>query len=199
MKLYYSQGACSLAPHIALREAGLNFELESVNMRTGRFSGGEFNRVNPKGYVPALELHNGQVLTEGAVILQYIADFKQEARLMPASGTMDRYRCLEWLNYIATELHKGFGLLFSDQTEPVKNAAKDVLGKRIEFVSRSLAGNEYLMGKQFTVADAYLFTVLNWSAYVGLDLKPWPVVTEFMERIRQRPHVAAALKAEGIK
>ncbi len=198
MKLYYGQGACSLSPHIVLREAGIGFELEQVNIRERKFSGGDFAKINPKGYVPALELHNGQILTECAVILQYLADFKPESKLMPAQGTLERYRCMEWLHFISTEIHKGFGPLFSDYPDSVKAAAKDNLGKRIEIVNRQLAGNNYLMGDQFSVADAYLFTVLNWTGFTGIDLKPWTAVTQFMERMKKRPHVQAALKAEGL-
>jgi glutathione S-transferase len=199
MKLYYGRGACSLSPHIVLREAGIPFELEQVDIRNGKFSGGDFTKINPKGYVPALELHNGQILTEGATILQYLADFKPDSNLMPKQGTMERYRCMEWLTFISSEIHKGFSPLFSSQfPAEVKGIAKDALGKRLDFVNRAMAGNKYLMGDQFTVADAYLFTVLNWSDFVGIDLKPWSALVKFMEQMKQREHVQAALKAEGL-
>lgn len=199
MKLYYVPGACSLAPHIVLREVEVKFELEAVNLRTGQTSKGDFKILNPKGYVPLLELHNGQTLTEVAVILQYIADFHPEKRLMPAAGTLERYRCLEWLNFIATEVHKTFSPLFRKETPEVyASQIKETLGMRFEYVSRNLSGNEYLMGKDFTIADAYLFTILNWAGFLGIDLKPWPTLTQYMERMKKRPSVIEALKAEGI-
>lgn len=199
MKLYYSPAACSLSTHIVLLEAGISFELEEVGLRDGKYKGGDFRRINPKGYVPALELHNGQILTEAAVILQYLADFHPESNLMPTPGTLERYRCLEWMNYIATELHKGFSPLFQDKLpEEAKSVAKDALGKRFELVNRHLAGRDYLMGDLFTVADAYLFAVLNWSGFVGIDLKPWTALAKFMERMRGRKRVQEALRAEGL-
>lgn len=199
MKLYYAQAACSLAPHIVLRETGMDFVLEAVSLKTGKYSGGDFRMLNPKGYVPVLELHNGQILTEVAVILQYLADFHPDSKLMPQAGTLERYRCLEWLNFIATEMHKGFGALFNPRfPEEAKGIAKDLLGHRLEFTSRHLAGRDYLMGDAFSVADAYLFTVLNWAGFVGIDLKPWRALTQFMERMRARPSVQEALRAEGV-
>ena len=199
MKLYYSTGACSLAPHIILREIGLDFSLELVNLRTGQYKGKSFREKNPKGYVPVLELNNGEILTEGAVILQYLADYKPEKNLLPKTGSMERFRCLEWLNYIATEIHKGFSPLFSDGPEVEKNKAKEQLAQRLEFVNRHLSGQKFLMGEQFTVADAYLFTVVNWSNYVKLDISPWKALQAFQEEMRNRPSVQEAMKAESLK
>jgi glutathione S-transferase len=179
-------------------EAGLKFDLVAVDLRSGKSSEGDFRALNPKGYVPALKLDNG-LLTENAVIMQYAADRAPDARLLPAQGTMERYRCLEWMNYVATELHKGFGPLWSDATpDSYKEYTKDNLGKRIDFVNRELSGREYLMGNQFTCADAYLFTVLSWSGHVGVELKSFANVLDFMDRVKARPKVQAALRAEGL-
>jgi glutathione S-transferase len=200
MKLYFSSGACSLSPHIALLEAGIPFTLESVDLRTGKYSGGDFTKISPKGYVPALVLDSGEVLTEGVAIVQYIAEKKPEAKLMPAPGTLERARCMEWLTFTATELHKGcFSPLWSSTITPeVKAQTMDTLGKRIDWVNTQLKGRDYLLGTQFTVADAYMFTVLSWSDYLKIDLKTWPNVVAFMDRVKKRPKVQEALKAEGI-
>lgn len=200
MKLYYSTGACSLSPHIVMRELGMEPELLQVNLRTGQFHGEPFSKINPKGYVPVLELDNGEVLTEGAVIVQYLADQKPAAKLLPAVGTMERYRCQEWLTYISSELHKGFSPLFSPTaSEEAKQATKEQIGKKLDLVERQLAKTPYLMGDNFSVADAYLFTVLSWSAIVRLELEPWPSLKAFLQRMKSRPAVQAALKAEGLK
>jgi glutathione S-transferase len=200
MKLYYSPGACSLSPHIALREAGLPFTLHKVDLGTKTVdSGQDFHDVNGKGYVPALELDNGDVLTEGPAIVQYIADQKPAAGLAPAAGTPERYKLQEWLNFITSELHKAMGSMFNPaQTPEWKEGVKATLSKRLDWLSRELDGKPYLMGDTFTVADAYLFTVLGWAPHVGFDLSSWPVFERHAARVRERPKVVEALKAEGL-
>lgn len=197
MKLYFSPGACSLSPHIALREAGLPFELEQVDLKAKKTRAGvAFDGINPKGAVPTLQLDDGQILTEGAAIVQYIADRKPDAHLAPAAGTMERYRLQEWLNYIATELHKGFSPLFRAPTEEAKRPLREAIAQRLAFVEKQLAGRQFLLGDRFTVADAYLFTVLTWTKPTGVDLAPFPAVTAYLASVRQRPAVQAALEVE---
>jgi glutathione S-transferase len=200
MKLYFSPGACSLSPHIVLREAGLNFSLEQVDTKTKQTkAGNDFWKINPKGYVPTLELDNGDRLTEGPAIVQYLADQKPESGLAPKSGTMERVRLQEWLNFITTEIHKGFSPLFRPTTpEDYKPIAREALFKRFEYIDKQLAGKQYLMGDKFTVADAYAFTVLNWTNFQKMDLAPYPNVVAYMERVKARPKVQEALKAEGL-
>lgn len=200
MKLYYSPGACSLSPHIALREAGLAFELAKTDLYSKQMeNGGDYREINPKGYVPALILDDGQMLTEGPAIVQYIADRVPEKNLAPPAGTMERYRLQEWLNYITSELHKSFSPLFNKQaSEDWKAAARALLERRIAFVAKALESRSWLMGDTFTVADCYLFTVLSWAAMVKLDLSGWPSVTAYLARVRERPAVREALKAEGL-
>jgi glutathione S-transferase len=199
MKLYYGQGACSLAPHIVMREAGIPVELEPVNIGTGHYRGGDFKNVNPKGYVPTLELKDGSILTEGVVITQYLADLKPEAKLIPPAGTMERYRCMEWQVFLTSELHKSFGPLFSPATpEATRELTTANLHKRFAYLDEKLAKGPYLMGETFTVADAYLFTILNWPAYVKLDISAYKNLAAFQERVRARPAVQEALRAEGL-
>ena len=202
MKLYFFPGACSLACHIALREAGLEFETEKVDTKAKKTAGGaDYLAVNPKSYVPTLALNNGQRLSEAAVILQYIADQKPATKLAPAPGTPERYRLMEWLNFIATEIHKTHTPLFKHAEklpEASKQVFRDELAGRFDFLSRELEGHQYLMGDTFTVADAYLFTVLNWPRYVGMDIGKWPVLKAYQQRIAARPAVQAAMKAEGL-
>jgi glutathione S-transferase len=200
MKLYFSPGACSLAPHIVLQEAGLDFSLERVDIRARRTAAGaDFLAINPKGYVPALALKDGTVLTEGPAIVQFVADLAPERQLVPANGTLERYQLIEWLNFISTELHKGFSPLFRPaSTDDVKDAARAALQNRLGWVAERLAGRDYLMGSQFTVADAYLFTVLSWAGHVGFDLAPWPLLTAYSQRVAARPAVQQALRAEGL-
>lgn len=196
MKLFYVPGVCSLSPHIALREAGLKFELDQVDRKTKISNAGvDYLALNPKGYVPALQLDDGNVLTEGAAMVQYIADLAPEKKLAPASGTLERYRLNEWLIYIATEIHKGFSPLFSatDETRPPLLARQ---AGKFEFLNSKLAGKQYLMGDQFTVADGYLYTVLTWMPRVGMDLAKWPNLKAFFDRVEARPAVQAALAAE---
>ncbi len=199
MKLYYSPGACSQAPHIALREADLAFDLVKVDLAAKRTEAGEdYYATNPKGAVPALALDDGSVLTENAVILQYIAD-QGGGDLIPPFGTMARYRLLEWLNYIATELHKGFGPLWNPATpEESKQATRELLGKKFDYVQESLGDGPYLTGEQFTIADAYLFVVLGWTRIHHIDLARWPALTDLRKRVSERPAVRAALHAEGL-
>ena len=200
MKLYFAPGACSLSPHIVLREAGLPFETMKVSTKTKKTDdGGDYLQVNPKGYVPTLELDDGQRLTEGPAIVQYIADKAPGSKLAPANGTLERYRLQEWLNFITSELHKQFSPLFNPATpDETKKQQVARLGGRYDWLNEQLTGKDYLMGNQFTVADAYLFTVLRWSGYAGLDLAKWPAVQQYVARVAARPHVQAALKAEGL-
>lgn len=200
MKLYYSSGACSLSPHIVLREAGLKFDLVKTDLKSKKFDGGaDFLAVNPKGQVPVLELDNGQRLTEGPAIVQYLADQKPASGLAPANGTMERYRLQEWLNFITSELHKGFSPLFRDNTPAeFKEIAKANLASRFDYLDKHLAKNQFLMGNGFTVADAYAFTVVNWSNYLKIDLGKWPNLGAYMKRVAGRPKVQEALKAEGL-
>jgi glutathione S-transferase len=200
MKLYYITGACSLSPHIALRETGLSFDLEQVDSKTKKTkSGADFLKVNPKGYVPALQLDDGQTLTEAAVIVQYIADKKPEAKLLPAAGTAERYRAQEWLNYVATEIHKGVGALFNPKlTDPWKDVLRESVAPKFDYLSKRLEGRSYAFGDGFSAVDGYLFTVLGWPQYVGIDLAKWPVLKSYTDGIAKRPSVQAALKAEGL-
>jgi glutathione S-transferase len=198
MKLYYLNGACSLASNIALHEAGLKFELARVDRRTKKTSDGlDFNEVNPKGYVPALRLDNGEVLTENVAVLQYIADRNPASRLAPVAGTMERYRLVELLSFINSELHKNFSPLFRDAPEDTKQYSRKMLTHRLEYVQRVLGDQTYLMGEQFTVADAYLFTVLSWAPRVDLDLGQWPNIKRYVERVGKRAQVIEALNSEG--
>jgi glutathione S-transferase len=200
MKLFYSPGACSLSPHIALLEAGIPFTLGKVDLKNKRVESGEdFNGVNGKGYVPALQLDNGQVLTEGPAIVQYIADQKPATSLAPAAGTIERYKLQEWLNFISSELHKPMGSMFnSAQTAEWKEAVIATLSKRLDWLSKQLEGKQYLMGEKFSVADGYLFTILGWAKLVGFDLGKWPVIQQYVARVGQRPKVLEAMKAEGL-
>lgn len=199
MKLYYSPGACSLAPHIVLRELGLPFSAVKVNTKTKKTEdGGDYLQINGKGYVPTLELDDGERLTEVAVLLQYLADRAPAAGLAPAQGTMERYRLQEWLNFVATEIHKGFGPLWQpDSTDDEKDRTRARLGLRLDWLNRQLGGREYLTGR-FSIADAYLFTVLNWGQWTGLDLAKWPALKDYAARVAARPKVQEAMKAEGL-
>ena len=200
MRLYYSPGACSLAPHIVAREAGVPIELVKVDL-AAKFteSGEDFLTVNPKGSVPTLSLNDGTVLTEGVVISQFVADQSPDAGLLPSQGTIGRYRALEWLNFVATELHKGFGPLWRKETPAeIRTVVKDMLGAKFSYLDRHLAGQDFLLGDCFGVADAYAFTVLSWAPVVGIDLASWPNVAAYVDRISARPNVRAALAAEGL-
>jgi len=200
MKLYYVPGTCSQAAHIALREAGLAFELDRMDPATRRTASGEdYLRANPKGSVPALRLDNGEVLTEAAVVLQYIADCKPESGLAPAAGGMERYRLMEWLNYVSSEVHKQIGPFFNPRLPAEwRENQLGVLGKRFDLLDARLRDRPYLMGERFSVADAYLFVVLSWTRRFKIDLAPWPALGDYLARIGARPAVQAALKAEGL-
>jgi glutathione S-transferase len=201
MKLYYSPGVCSLSPHIVIRELGLPVELEKTDLGTKKTEKGvDYLTINPKGQVPTLVLDDGQVLTEGPVIVQYLADRKPEAGLLPAAGSMDRYRVQEWLNHITSELHKNYGALFNrDAPEDYKKIARANLAKRYRRIDEVLKDRAYLMGDRFTVADAYLFTVTNWAGHAGVDLSEFANLQAFQKRVAARPGVEAAMKAEGLK
>jgi len=200
MKLYYLSGACSQAANIALREAGLKFDLVKVDRQTKQAADGlNFNEVNPKGYVPALTLDNGETLTENVAVLQYIADRNPAARLAPPAGTMERYRLIEWLAFINSEIHKGFGPLFrKDAPEDTKAYARNNIATRAGWLNSSWGTRSFLMGEQFTVADAYLFVVLGWGKHAGIELGQWPQLQAFVARVGARPHVIEALKSEGL-
>lgn len=200
MRLYYLPGACSLSPHIVSREAGIALELEEVDRQKKTKSGKDFWSINPNGMVPVLELDDGQRLTEGPAIVQYLADLKPAAGLAPPAGTMERYRLQEWLNFIASELHKTYGPMFRPTTpEEYKKISRENLGKRFDWLDKQLAGKQYLMGDKFTVADAYLFVVLRWSPRVGIDLSKWPNIKAYTDRVGARPKVQEAIKAEGLQ
>jgi glutathione S-transferase len=198
MKLYFSPGACSLSPHIVLRELGLKFDLEQVNIGVHKTKSGEdYYALNPKGYVPLLVTDSGDKLTEGPAIVQYLADQKPEAKLVSQPGTLPRYHEMEWLNFISTEIHKTFSPLFNPKTpDETKAANREKLGNRFAFVAKHLEGKSYLMGDRFTVADAYLFTVMRWAKPMGIDLATWPAVQAYFARVGERPAVKAALEFE---
>ena len=200
MKLYYSPGACSLSPHIVLHEAGLAYEPVLASTKTHQLADGtDFYTINPLGYVPVLELDDGTRLREGPAIVQYLADQAPHKNLAPAQGTLGRYRLQEWQIFIGTEIHKTFSPLFVPGTpEDYKPQVKQRLLARLQWVDSELAGKPYLMGEQFSVADAYLFTVTNWGQYVGLDISQLKNLVAYRERIAARPAVQAAMKAEGL-
>jgi len=200
MKLFYSPGACSLSPHIVLNELDLPYTVEKVDLKTHTTaSGADFYTLNAKGYVPALQLDNGEVLTEGPAIIQYLAEHKPQANLLPPAGTLERARVQEWLNFIGTELHKTLAALFNPSISPeAKGKTIETFGKRLGFVDKALQGKEYLTGNTFSVADAYLFTIVNWAPMLKIDLSPWPTVVQFQKRVANRPAVQKTLKAEGL-
>lgn len=206
MKLFYKAGTCSLAPHIVMNELNMIYELESVDLATKVSVSGDYKKINPKGSVPALRMDNGEILTEGAIISQYLADQKMDSGLLPKYGTMERYRTLEMMNFIATDVHKSFSPLFGAD-KIVKNVEGktemkmyyvETLKSKIGLVSEKLGTNDFLMGTQFTIADAYLFTVLGWTKYVGIDLSAWSNIMSYMNRVSERPAVMKAMKAEGL-
>jgi glutathione S-transferase len=201
MKLYYTPGACSLAPHIVAREAGLPVTLEKVDLSKHLTEAGEnFRAINPKGYVPAIALKDGSLLTEAAAIIQYLADLEPGAGLAPANGTTERYRLIEWLTFISSEIHKGFGPLWNPATpEAVKAATKDRLATRFAYLDETLAKQPFLMGETFTIADAYLFTVVNSTNFHAVDISSFKHLSAFQARVASRPKVQEALVAEGLK
>jgi glutathione S-transferase len=200
MKLYYSAGACSLSPHIVALEAGIALALEKVDGKAKRTeSDDDFWQINPKGYVPALRLDDGELLTEGPAIVQYLADLKPESGLAPANGTLARYRLQEMLGYINSELHKTYSPLFKpDTAEQTRAERKDYLLRRYQLIEDTLSKQPWLLGDHFTAADAYLFTVTNWARHVDLDLSGLPALTAFQQRVAKRPAVQAAMEAEGL-
>ncbi len=206
MKLFYKAGACALAPHIVMAELNMVYELESVDLANKTCASGDFRKINPKGSIPALLMDNGEVLTEASVICQYLADQNMESTLMPKAGTIDRYRTLEWMNFIATEIHKGFGPLFGldrliQNAEGKAEFTTSVLGNlkiKLGLVSERLGSQKYLLGDTFTIADAYLFTCLGWGRFVGLDVSAWTNLSDYQKRISERPGVQRALKEEGL-
>jgi glutathione S-transferase len=203
MKLYYAPGACSLSPHIVAREAGIALELERVDLRTNPHrteAGADFTEINPKGYVPALRLDDGQLLTEGAAIVQYLADLAPESGLAPAAGTLERYRLQEWLTFVGTELHKMFSpwLFHPEYGEQAAQVARAKIAQRFAFLDAHLAEHSYLLGPSFTVADAYTFTIVAWAQLKRIDLAAFPHLKRYMERIAARPKVREAMQAEGL-
>lgn len=199
MKFYFSPASCSLAPHIVLHELELPFSAVRVDLKTKESADGDFIKINPKGYVPTIVLDSGEVLTEASVILQYLADQKPAAKLIPQAGSMQRYKAQEWLNYISTEIHKGFGILWNKKYSAETAAiATELLHKKFDFLNAHFKKSKFLMGDTYTVADAYLFTCLNWSHFLKMDLSKWTDLSSFIERIRERPAVQNALKAEGL-
>jgi glutathione S-transferase len=203
MKLYYAPGVCSLAPHIVAREAGIPIELEQVDIRTSpqrTESGSDFAEINSKGYVPVLRLDNGEVLTEGVAILQYLADLRAEAGLAPPAGTFERYRLQEWLTFISSELHKMFSpwLFHPEHGEQAATVARAKIAERLSLLDHHLDGRDYLLGERFTVADAYCFAIVDWTRLTRIDLAPWPNLATYTARIRERPKVREAMQAEGL-
>ncbi len=200
MKLYFYPGACSMAVHIVLREAGIRPELEKVDLGTHKTaSGKDYYAINPKGYVPALELDDGEILTEVGVCLQYVADQAPQSGLAPKAGTMERYRLMEWLNFISTEVHKSFGPLFNPAITPeARQKQIDTLGGKFDYLAKRLSVSQYLTGNSYTAADAYLFTILGWAGFLKVDLSKWPALKEYSGRVAERPAVKEAMKAEGL-
>lgn len=198
LTLFYARGACSMAPHIALYDSGLPFSVEAVDLGTKKWQGGDYFGVTEKGLVPALKLENGEVLTEVAVVLQYIANQVPTKHLLPPFGEFSRYRCLEWVNFIATELHKGFSHTFKTKNEAVIQHAKEAVITKFAFVDKMLSGKNYLCDDEFTIADAYMFVPLTWADIRKLDLDKFSALRSYQENLRRRPSVQKALKAEGI-
>ncbi len=200
MKLFYAPGACSMAPHIVANETGQKLELVKVDIPNKKTEqGDDYWKINFKGYVPTLQLDDGKMLTEVGVICQYLADQKPESGLAPKLGTMERYRLMEWLNFVAAEIHKQIGALFNPKFTPeMREVQLAVIARKLKPLDAELAGKQFLMGDKFTVADAYAFTVLNWHKAVKLDLSPWPNVKAYYERLAKRPKIQETMKAEGI-
>jgi glutathione S-transferase len=200
MKLYYAPGACSLSPHNVARELGINVELKKVNNKEKKVEdGADFWQVNGKGYVPVLELDSGERLTEGPAIVQYLADQKPDAGLAPKNGSIERYRLQEWLNFLTSEVHKQFSPLFRPNTpDEYKTIAKENIAKRFDWLDQQLQGKDYLTGKQFSVADAYLFVLTNWTKPTQIDMSRWPNLQAFQKRVAARPKVKEAMQAEGL-
>ncbi len=200
MKLYFSPGACALGVQIVLREMQAKFDLVQVDLRSKKYADGDFYRISPKGYIPTLQLDNGEILTEGSVILQYLADQSSAGQLLPKYGSMERYRAMEWLNFIASELHKGFGVLFTPNLDPAaKKSFTDKLQGRLAFIDVHLLSHKYFLGSEFSAVDAYAYNVLTWSRPLHIDISTHKGILGFMERMNERPSVQAAIEAEGLK
>ena len=201
MKLYYTPGACSLAVHIALRESGHAFELEKVDLKTKKTERGQdYTRVNPKGYVPTLELDDGSTLTEANVCVQYVADLAPQSDLAPIAGSMERYRLMEWMAFTSTEVHKNFSPLFDPSASAeLQERQKKLLGKRFDYLNEHLGKHARVMGEKFTAADAYLFAVLRWSTVMKMDMSAWPALQQYLKKTAEHPSVRDALKAEGLE
>ncbi|WP_193163290.1 glutathione transferase GstA [Microbulbifer hainanensis] len=198
MKLFYAPGACSLSPHIVACEAGIELELAKVNLREHKLeSGADYAEINPKGCVPALQLEGGEILTEGPAIVQFLAEQKPDANLAPEYGSLDHYRLLEWLNYLSSEVHKAFGPLFGSGPDDEKARAKQIIAKRFDFIEKHLL-HDYLLGDDFSVADAYLYTLASWLGNHGIDADAWPRLGAFQKRMEARPGVQKALREEGL-
>lgn len=200
MKLYYAPGACSMSPHIVASEAGINLDLEKVDLQAkSTASGQDYSKVNPKGYVPALQLDSGEVLTEGPVIVQYLADQKPASKLAPPAGTLERYRLQEMLGYLNSEIHKTYGPMFNPAIAPAERADKVAyLYKRYALIEQELGKHKFLLGDEFTVADAYLFTLTNWADHLKIGLSQFPNLLAFQKAVAARPAVQKALRAEGL-
>jgi glutathione S-transferase len=206
MKLYYSPGACSLASHIVMAELNMVYETEAVNLKEKTCNSGDYKAINNKGAVPALKMDNGEILTEGAIICQYLADHKNDGTLLGKFGTTERFRTLEWMNFITSDIHKNFSPLFAaekmfhnvDTQNDVKNFFKTALTDKFNFIAEKLGQNDFLTGKDFTIADAYMFTCLTWTKYVGMDLTTWSNINSYMKRVSERPAVMRAMKEEGL-
>jgi glutathione S-transferase len=206
MKLYYSPGACSLAAHIVMAELNMAYEIEAVNLSDKTCMTGDYKKINMQGCVPALKMDNGEILTEGSIITQYLADQKNDGMILGKFGTTERYRTLEWMNFISMEIHKNFSPLFSTdkkftntQTqEDVKNYFKTILTEKFNFVSEKMNTNLFLMGNNFTIADAYMFTCMTWAKYVGMDMGQWSNLNTYMSRVMERPSVLKAMREEGL-
>lgn len=207
MKLYFTPGACSLATHIALAETAMTYELEQVNLKNKTCPSGDFTKINAKGCVPALVMNNGEVLTECAVTMQYIAETKGDTNFYPKAGTTERYKTNEWMNFIASEVHKTFGALFiknglfeknPEAMTEYKHFITENITSKFNIVSEKLGKNDYLVGKNFTIADAYLFTIMSWGKFLNFDFSKWSNLTAYQNRIYQRPSVQKALKEEGL-
>ncbi len=201
MKLYYKTGACSLASHIALREAGADFTLEKVDTKAGKTESGEdYSKINPNGYVPALRFDDGEILTEGPAILYHLAETNPDAHLAPKAGTRERARVQSYLSFTGSELHHAFGPLFGDKvTDETRKSAEATIAKRMKYMESELSdGREFLAGERFSIADAYFFVVAGWTRHVGIDIDQWPHVAEYARKIAARPSVKAAMQAEGL-
>lgn len=201
IKLYFAPGTCALNPHIVIAELGLQAELIKTDIRTKKLAdGSDFRAINPLGYVPVLQVASGLVLTEGPAITQYLADLKPESGLAPANGTDERYALQQWLNFISTEVHKGFSPLFNPAlADDAKAVAREILAARLTFLEERLAGKDFLLFDRFTIADSYLFTVLRWTAFTGIDITQWPNLDRYVAQLRARPSVIAAMAEEGIR